>query len=244
MTTAEMLIAAAGLAIAGLVKGATGIGYSTTALPIVALAIGLERAMPLVILPSLSSNLSVMLGASEFRSSLYRFRTLYVALVPGLMTGLYLLARVPTSSAARVLGFVILAYALYTSVRPDLRIANAHESWLNVPVGFCNGLINGLTGSQIMPVVPYALSIGLAPDALLQLTNIAFTLSSLVMIGGLAKIGFLSDGVLLLSICGIIPGLTGVAAGARLRRHISPAAFRKAVLVVLSIMAALLIVGR
>lgn len=244
MTTAEMLIAVAGLAIAGLVKGATGIGYSTTALPIVALAIGLDRAMPLVILPSISSNLSVMFSAAEFGTTLRRFRTLYLALLPGLLAGLYLLSRIPTATAARVLGLVILAYALYALARPAIEIAAERERWLNVPVGVLNGLINGLTGSQIMPVVPYALSLRLTPDALLQLTNITFTLSSLVMMAGLAKLGFLEASILMMSVSGIVPGLAGVAAGARLRRRIAPATFRKAVLVVLAVMASILIVGR
>jgi len=154
MTLDEIVIAIIGLAIAGLVKGATGIGFSTTGLPIIALSIGLDRAMPLVLLPSISSNLSVMLSAGEFRVMLSHYRWLYVALLPGLICGLFLLTRIDTHNAARVLGAIIIAYVAYALIRPGLSVPKTYERWLNAPTGFLNGLLNGLTGSQILPVVP------------------------------------------------------------------------------------------
>ncbi|MGD9670544.1 MAG: sulfite exporter TauE/SafE family protein [Hyphomicrobiaceae bacterium] len=244
MTPAEIAIAIAGLGLAGLVKGATGIGYSTTALPIVALGIGLERAMPLVLLPSITSNLSVMLSAGEFRQTLKRFRVLYIGLIPGLLTGLYMLSIVAVHNAARALGLVILAYATYALFSPALHIGHDRERTFNVPVGFLNGFINGLTGSQIMPIVPYSLSLGLSPDATVQLTNIVFTISSLIMIGGLHRIGFLDGTVLLLSAAGVLPGLLGVVIGTKLRKRITPETFRKVVLLLLCAMALLLITTR
>lgn len=244
MTLNEILIAISGLMAAGVVKGATGIGYSTTALPIVALAIGLDHAMPLVLLPSITSNLTVMAGAGEFRPMLSRFRALYIAALPGLAAGLFLLSRIPAKDAARVLGAVIMVYAIYALLKPGFAIPNHRERWLNAPVGFVNGLLNGLTGSQIMPVVPYSLSLGLSPGGIIQLTNITFTLSSLVMLAGLNRIGFLDGPTLLLSAAGTVPGLLGVAVGTRLRRHVRPETFRKAVLVVLIAMALMLAIGR
>jgi uncharacterized membrane protein YfcA len=244
MTLDEIVIAIIGLAIAGLVKGATGIGFSTTGLPIIALSIGLDRAMPLVLLPSISSNLSVMLSAGEFRVMLTHYRWLYVALLPGLICGLFLLTRIDTHNAARVLGAIIIAYVAYALIRPGLSVPKTYERWLNAPTGFLNGLLNGLTGSQILPVVPYALSLGLTPDGIIQITNIAFTLSSLVMIVGLNRIGFLDGTTFLLSAAGVVPGLMGVAAGTRLRKRMQQQAFREAVLVVLMGLAVLLIIGR
>lgn len=244
MTPTEIVIAIVGLGTAGLVKGATGIGYSTTALPIVALGIGLERAMPLVLLPSITSNLSVMLSAGEFRPMFMRFRLLYLALLPGLLTGLYVLSIVHVKDAARVLGFVILIYAIYALNRPALQITSTRSRLLNIPVGYLNGLINGITGSQIMPILPYSLSLGLSPDGIVQFTNIAFTLSSLVMLAGLYRIGFLDATILTMSAAAVVPGLLGVAAGTRLRKRIKPETFRKAVLLLLCAMALLLIVNR
>ena len=59
----ELAVIAFAMLFAGFVKGATGLGYSTTCLPIMALALGLKASLPLALAPSLASNAAVMLGA-------------------------------------------------------------------------------------------------------------------------------------------------------------------------------------
>lgn len=243
MTIPEMVIALIGLVVAGLVKGVTGVGFSTTALPIIALGLGLERAMPLVLLPSIASNVAVMATADGFGAALSRFRLLFIALLPGLAAGLAALSLVDAHVAARVLGVVLLAYAAYALARPTLSLPEGAERLLNVPVGLLNGFINGLTGSQIMPVVPYGLALGLHPDAVLQLTNITFTLSSLLMLVGLAKVGFLDQTTLAMSAVGVVPALAAVALGAAARQRLAPGMFRRLVLVTLIGLAVMLIAG-
>ncbi len=78
----------ASLLFAALVKGVTGLGFSTTAMPLLTLAVGLERALPLVLMPSITSNILVMVDAGHFRASVRRFWPLYVALLPGIALGL------------------------------------------------------------------------------------------------------------------------------------------------------------
>jgi hypothetical protein len=43
-------------------KGVTGLGFSTMCLPFLAVTVGLKEALPLLIIPSISSNLVVMHG--------------------------------------------------------------------------------------------------------------------------------------------------------------------------------------
>lgn len=38
--------------------------------------------------------------------------------------------------------------------RPD-SLPQQWEGWLKAPVDFCPGFVNGLTGSQVMPSLPY-----------------------------------------------------------------------------------------
>lgn len=243
MTPEEIAIAGIGFLAAGLVKGATGVGYSTTALPIVALAIGLDRAMPLVLVPSMASNMLVMHSAGELGVTWVRFRPLFLALLPGLVLGLAAHAWTNSDTAARVLGLVIMLYAIYALLRPRLDIPSHLERRLNMPVGLANGFINGLTGSQIMPCVPYALALRLSPDGVVQLTNICFTLSSLVMMAGLYRIGYLDATTLAGSVFGVIPAFVGVAVGSHMRTRLPPEAFRKGVLLVLMVLAVLLMIG-
>ena len=133
---------------AGLVKGVTGLGYTTSALPVITLAVGLHTAMPLVLFPSMASNLTVMVGAGHFRTTLRRFLLLYLALLPGLGLGLALVLTADQDLAASVLGLVIIVYCAFAFWRPALRLTERQERTMQIPVGLLNGLINGFTGSQ------------------------------------------------------------------------------------------------
>jgi putative spermidine/putrescine transport system permease protein len=77
----QIVVVGLGFLAAGGVKGATGLGYSTSALPVLTLAVRPHTAMPLVLFPALASNLTVMIGAGHFRSTLRRF------ILPGVVSG-------------------------------------------------------------------------------------------------------------------------------------------------------------
>jgi uncharacterized membrane protein YfcA len=65
----QLATLAAAYFIAALVKGVTGLGYSSTCLPILTLAFGLKEALPMVLLPSVASNLVVMASTGGFQAS-------------------------------------------------------------------------------------------------------------------------------------------------------------------------------
>lgn len=226
---------------AGIVKGATGLGYSTSALPVLTIAVGLHTAMPLVLFPSMASNMTVMAAAGHFRGTLRRFLPLYIALVPGLVFGLALMLWIDQDVAASALGLVIIAYSAIGIWRPALHLPDHWERALQIPVGLLNGTVNGLTGSQIMPLVPFMLSLKLDPDRFVQAVNIGFTLSSLVMVLGLSRAGLLTWSTLLVSVAGIAPAMLGSWLGGILRRRLSEAKFRLLVLGVMMVLGAVLV---
>ena len=82
------------------------------------IAVGLHTAMPLVLFPSMASNLTVMAAAGHFGGTLRRFLPLYIALVPGLAFGLALMLWIDQDVAASVLGLVIIAYCGIAIWRP------------------------------------------------------------------------------------------------------------------------------
>ena len=57
MDTSLLAIACAAFFFAAFSKGITGMGFATTCLPILALTIGLEVALPLVLVPSVVQQL-------------------------------------------------------------------------------------------------------------------------------------------------------------------------------------------
>jgi uncharacterized membrane protein YfcA len=219
--------------LAAFAKGITGLGFSTACLPFLVLAIGLRSTLPLLLIPSLASNLLVMRDAGGFKPTVKRFWPLFLACLPGIVAGLALLTWLDPRFSAAFLGLVLIGYCLFALAQPDLRLPERWERPLLIPVGLINGTVNGLTGSQVMPMLPYLLSLRLTPNEMVQATNCAFTVSSLMMVAGFAQLGLMTPGVALISVAGLLPVWLGIQLGGRVRRRLDPATFRRIVLYVL-----------
>jgi len=242
MTEIDYLFIFIAYAVAGSIKGLTGIGFSTSCLPIMALRLDLKVAIPLVIVPSIVSNIAVMVQAGNFRKAINRFWPLYVANIPGLLLGLAVLVVINPNITKAILALVLMTYALWALSNKSFSLSTKWERILKFPTGFCNGIVNGLTGSQVMPVLPYLLSLNLNKNDFVQAINIAFTLSSLVMLLGMNRLGYLSPQIFLLAVSGLIPVLATVYIGGRLQKRLSGTSHRKLVLNFLLVMGLVLLV--
>jgi uncharacterized membrane protein YfcA len=230
----QILLIGLGLFAAGLLKGTTGLGYSSCALPFLVAAVDLKTAVVLVLVPAMASNLALMWNVGHFRETLRRFQVLYVALVPGIACGIAMLLWVDQTLATRILGLLTILYALLAIAQPQLSLTPRLELPLQLPVGLINGVFTGLTGSQVMPLLPYMLSLRLDADRFVQAVNIAVALASLVMGLGLALAGLMSWTLAGLSVTGVLPAFLGVSLGNALRRHLPATTFRIFVLLVLA----------
>lgn len=230
----QLTTIAAAYFVAALVKGVTGMGYSSTCLPILTLAFGLKDALPLVLIPSVASNLVVMVSTSGFRDSLQRFWPMVVSAAVSVFPGLWVLTQIRSESAAAVLGAVLLIYVVFALSNARFRLTEARTRPFEPAIGAATGFVNGLTGSQVMPVIPYLLSIELPRERFIHASNQSFTLSSAAMFVGLGAAGLMTMQVVTVSACGLVLVALGVRIGQHISRHLAPQAFRTAVLIVLA----------
>ena len=225
---------------AAFIKGATGLGFSTSAVGFLALTVGLHQALALLIIPSLTSNILVMREAGHFAETLRRFAWLYAGAVIGIVAGLGLLVAVDPSIPGGVLGVVLLVYCAVMVRWQTPPLPRSWERPLAPWVGLMTGTVNGLTGSQVMPVLPYMLALGLPPDRFVQAINISFTVSSLVLAVGLSRIGLMTLDLAATSLIGLAFVFAGVRIGSAARRRLSNARFRDGVFAVLALTGAAL----
>ncbi|AOW15860.1 hypothetical protein LPB72_20355 [Hydrogenophaga crassostreae] len=230
----QLATIAAAYFIAALVKGVTGLGYSSTCLPILTLAFGLKDALPLVLIPSVASNLVVMMSTGGFSASLRRFWPMVLSAAVSVFAGLWLLTQIRSESAAAVLGAVLLLYVIFALSNARFRLTEARTRQFEPAIGAATGFINGLTGSQVMPLIPYLLSLDLARERFIHASNQSFTLSSAAMFVGLGLAGLMTVQVVAVSVCGLVLVALGVRIGQRISRLLAPEAFRTAVLIVLA----------
>jgi len=130
------------------IKGLTGLGFVSLCLPVIALFIKLEEAIPLVVLPSLLSNVIMIYQTGRLKQSLRRFWLLYISALPGIYAGVLILNMVGNYAAKIILGVVSIAYSLLLLLKIEISIPEKNERILSVPVGLTNGFLNGLTGTQ------------------------------------------------------------------------------------------------
>ncbi len=241
MDNQTLIVAFGAFFIASFLKGLTGLGFSTLCLGLLAVFIDLKLAIPLVFLPSLSSNLIVMVQAGRFLEALKRFWPLYFSALPGLVVGILFLKGSSSELPKAILGTVMFLYGVWGLRSGIGSLSETNEKRLKLPIGLLSGLVNGATGSQIMPIMPYLLSLKMDRDLFVQTINCSFTISTLVMMAGLGKLGLVTQSVVCLSAGGIVPVILGIFLGGKLRKRVSEERYRKLVLILLIILGASLV---
>jgi len=234
--TTYFALAALGFFLAGVIKGTTGLGYSSCALPFLVSAMGLKTAIIVLVIPAMLSNVLVMFYTGHFRETLLRFWPLYSAMLPGIVIGIAMLVWIDQKVATRTLGILTVLYAVLALTRPALVLGKSLERCLQIPVGLLNGFFTGLTGSQMMPLLPFMLALRLDPDRLVQANNVAVSSASAFLAMALVAAGLMSWPILGFSMAAVVPALVGVMIGTRARRHIPAPAFRMLILALLMIM--------
>ncbi len=219
--------------VAAFIKGLTGLGFVSLCLPVIALFMKLEEAIPLVVLPSLLSNVMIIYQTGRFRQSIRRFWLLYLSAFPGIYAGVFILNMVGNYAAKIILGVLSIAYSILILLKIEISIPETKEKILSMPIGLTNGFLNGLTGTQIIPMLPYLLSLKLDRNGMINAINLGFTLSIIVLLIIFGKFDLISLETLKYSILGAIPVVAGIYIGGKLRHRVSEERFKLAVLIIL-----------
>ncbi len=92
--------------------------------------------------------------------------------------------------------------------------------------GGINGVAAGMTGSDVIPGVPYLQSLGLKRDMLVQAMGLLFLTATFAITLAFQQKGLLNKELAVSSVLFTIPALVGYYIGAKVRQRISEARFR------------------
>jgi uncharacterized membrane protein YfcA len=126
------------------VFGATGFGSSIIAVPLIAHALPLTFAVPLVTtLDCLGTSIAT---ARQWRRAHFReLRRLLPTMLVGILAGTTILVHLPRAPALLALGIFAIAYGVYTLIGPPPKAAiGAGWAW---PIGFVGGVFSALFGT-------------------------------------------------------------------------------------------------
>lgn len=212
---------------AGTVKGLIGVGLPTLAVALLIAAMPVREAIPLVVFPAIATNIWQAVIGGHARATLKRFWPLYILLAVGTWLGVGILTAGNPKLISGLFGAVLTLYALTGLAGPGPLPVGAAEPWLTPLVGILNGLINGMTGSYILPGTMYLQSLGLPRDALIQSMGVLFLVASASLGLALASHSAMSWGQAALSAAVLLPTLCGYALGQHIRRKLPEEQFRR-----------------
>ena len=215
------------LLIAGSVKGLIGVGLPTVSVALLINVISISNALAIIVIPAIVANIWQAAIGEHGRPILKRFWPLLLCLCITTWFGVEILAGSDQGIMSGVFGFVLFLYATISLTRPTPPPPGRSEIWLSPIIGAVNGVLNGLTGSYVVPGVLYMQALGLRRDELIQAMGILFLTSTLALGISLAGHEVMDWSHVRLSAAALIPALTGYAIGQHFRRKLPEEKFRR-----------------
>ena len=224
--TAYAFVAIAFL-LAGFVKGVIGLGLPTVSMGLLALVLAPSKAAALLVVPSLVTNLWQLAAGPSLGALVRRLGPMLACVCLGTWATAGLLANNASGLASAGLGLSLVAYSGLGLFARPLSVPAAWEIWLSPLAGAVTGLITGVTGTFVIPIVPYLQALGLDRNHLIQALGLSFTVSTAALAVALWQLGAFDVSVGTASLLAVAPAAAGMAAGQWLRGRISTDAFRR-----------------
>jgi uncharacterized membrane protein YfcA len=220
------LIAAAFL-LAGFVKGTIGMGLPTVAMGLLAVTMQPSRALAIVIVPAIVTNIWQTFVGPYLRDIIRRLWPLMV----GTLIGIWLNSGMLTGPYARygaiVLGVLLVIYAIIGLSKFSFTVARSNEKWIGGVVGVITGVVSAATGVQVIPSMPFMQAIGMEKDELVQALGVFFTVATLALAFNLTAAGLLSAATALPGAVAMAAAFAGMFIGQSVRSRMEPETFRR-----------------
>lgn len=226
------IAALAGIAFAGsVIFGLTGFGAALVTIPLATHLESLPFALALFALMDLANALRI--GFENPRTAV---RAEWTRLVPmilaGTVIGVTLLVNLPRSAGMLALGVFVLAFALYSLVRPEPRSVIA-GGWTWV-AGFAGGITSTLFGAGGPPYAIYLSQRGLTKEQFRATLGFATLTSISLRVAAFLATGLLLDSRVWFAALFVLPAAwLGLSAARRLFLRVSRAGLMRAVALML-----------
>jgi uncharacterized protein len=224
---ATAVTVAVAFAIAGTVKGIAGMGLPTVAMAVLALVLHPAQAAALLVFPSLATNLWQLFAGPTLVPIVKRLLAMMVFVAIGAFIGIRLLTGGSPHVATTILGLVLAVYATAGLLKVHFSVPRSAERRLSPIIGFVTGLLTGATGIFLVPAVPYLSALEMDREQLIQALGFSFTGATLILGTALVVNGAYPAAMAGGSLLAIVPAVAGMYFGQRLRRRLTPDAFRR-----------------
>lgn len=233
-----LLAASAAIAaFAGFVKGAVGFALPMIMISGLGSILPAEIALAALILPTLLSNLwqSLRGGWRPAVAVLRRF-WLFIAMMLAFLAGsAQLVAVVPQSVLFLVIGIPIVLFAITQLAGWRLHLKPATRVRDELMFGGVAGFVGGMSGVWGPPLVAYLAAIDEEKRSAVRIQGVVFGIGAVMLVAAHLRSGVLNAATLPLSAAAVVPVFAGMWLGVLVHDRMPQAAFRRAMLLVLTV---------
>jgi uncharacterized membrane protein YfcA len=228
MSLLQIVVIAGAFVVAGLAKGAIGMGMPPIAIGLMSFAVPLESAIAIMVVPTMVTNIWQAVYGGGFGPLMRRFGTMAVTAMIGILAVGLLLSELGSPRAAGWVGVLLVLYSIIALTPWRPHVPRRAELWANPLIGLASGAVAGSTGVAAVPFLPYMQSLEMNRHELVQALGIMFVFITGMLAVSLALHGAYHLANSLAGVAAVAPTMAGVWLGQQARRRLSAETFRRA----------------
>jgi hypothetical protein len=224
--SATVLICISAFILGGLVKGTLGVGLPLLAVPMMSMVMPSSRAIGLVAVPVLLSNLWQMIDSRRIIQGWTRFWPLILMqLISTVLTVRFTLSLNEREMNQMVAASMLLAVFLMV-LKPTFKVEVKSEKKINAVVGLLSGLLGGVSSLTGPVIITYLMALKLTRDEFIGCISIIYLSSGLPLYAAMLYYGRMDLLDLSYSAMALIPMVFGLCVGKIIRDKMSEKTFR------------------
>lgn len=237
---AELALILTAIAVGSFVKGVTGSGLPQIAIPVIAVFLGVERAVVIMALPGIVTNTLMMW---QHRAATRETRDLPVLVTTGMVgsvLGTIGLATLDPALLSLTLAAVGILYVALFLSRFEVRLSPRLTRYVSPPVGLAAGMLQGSTGISGPLLTTYLHAFRLTRSPFILSIVTLFNLFAVAQVAALFRLDLFTPTRLVESALALVPMMIFLPIGARFSARLSQQRFDRYLITLVSISAVLL----
>lgn len=209
------------LAFGGFTKGLTGMGLPLVSVPVLAGAFGVERAVLIMVIPSVVLNFYPAWTHRSAAGDLPELGKILVAGIPGAAVGATVLQVASERFLATALAVWIVAYVALRLLHPEFAISMPTRRRWSPLVGASAGALQAATGISAPIIAPYMDALRLPPRSYVFAVCACFGAFAVAHFGVVVISRVYTGEIVMQSLLAILPALGFIPVGVGARRFVS-----------------------
>jgi uncharacterized protein len=214
----------------GFVKGVTGFAMPMVVVPLLSSIVDVRFGLASMVLSIVVTNIWQGIRGGYFWWAAKHFWPVAAGLGAGIWIGANIAVAIDKNTSFLVLGGVVLFFSAISHFKPDLHLPERFEKPVGALAGLTGGISGGLTSIWGPPMLMFLVARRLEKDAFIGAVGMIYFCGSLFLTFSFAKVEILAEDNVAMSALAVLPVLAGMQVGMWLRDRINQETFRRAVL--------------